>query len=96
MATNFETFDFQEIEQCIKNKASIDPAYKQRLLNNPKAVISEELGQQLPPDLTIQVLQQTPNHLYLLLPYQELIQDELAEDELTEDELASVIGGIKD
>lgn len=64
-----------EFEAQIIAKASADPAYRARLLADPKAVISEELntikaGTALPPDITVTVLQETPRQLYLVLPVQ--------------------------
>lgn len=62
-----------EFESNIIKKASADPAYRERLLAAPKAVISEELnslkeGAGLPADVKVSVMQETPDQLYLVLP----------------------------
>ncbi|KYC43073.1 hypothetical protein WA1_13305 [Scytonema hofmannii PCC 7110] len=92
MTTNSEALNPQDLQERIIAKAIEDPAYKQRLLSNPKALLSEELGAELPEDLTVQVLQQSPKHLYLLLPIDidELIRDGV----LSESELEAVAGGV--
>ncbi len=89
MTTN--SFNAQEFEKRIIEKAQADATYKQRLLSNAKAVFEEELGQKLPADLEIQVLQQSMKKLYLLLPIE---LDELARSQaLSEEQLEAVAGG---
>ncbi|MBD2299665.1 NHLP leader peptide family natural product precursor [Nostoc sp. FACHB-87] len=91
MSINSETINALEIQERIIAKAMEDSAYKQRLLNNPKAVLQEELGEQLPANLTIEVLQQTPKELYLVLPVD---IDQFVDDEaIAEEELEAVAGG---
>jgi hypothetical protein len=91
MSTNSEALNPQQIQERIIAKAMEDSIYKQRLLNDPKAVLEEELGEKLPADLKIQVLQQSPKNLYLLLPIDidELVRDGM----LSESELEAVAGG---
>ncbi|MCF4965708.1 NHLP leader peptide family RiPP precursor [Nostoc sp. CMAA1605] len=91
MSTNSEALNPQQIQERVIAKAMEDSIYKQRLLNDPKAVLEEELGEKLPADLTIQVLQQSPKNLYLLLPIDidELVRDGM----LSESELEAVAGG---
>ncbi|MHC5728584.1 MAG: NHLP leader peptide family RiPP precursor [Nostoc sp.] len=89
MTTN--SFNAQEFENRIIDKAQADATYKQRLLSNPRAVFEEEIGQKLPADVEIQVLQQSIKKLYLLLPLQ---LDELARSQaLSEEQLEAVAGG---
>ncbi|UKO95909.1 NHLP leader peptide family RiPP precursor [Nostoc sp. UHCC 0870] len=91
MSTNSEALNPQQVQERIIAKAMEDSIYKQRLLNDPKAVLEEELGEKLPADLTIQVLQQSSKNLYLLLPIDidELVRDGM----LSESELEAVAGG---
>ena len=91
MTTNSQSFNPQEIEKRIIDKAQADATYRQRLLSNAKAVFEEELGQKLPGDLEIHALQQSMKKLYLLLPVQ---LDELARTQnLSEQQLEAVAGG---
>jgi hypothetical protein len=80
----------QDLEVQAIAKAKEDPAFKQLLLTNPKAAIEREIGQSLPSGLEIEVVQQTPNKLYMVLP---LEKDQIQTQELSERELESVSGG---
>jgi hypothetical protein len=43
-------------------------SFKQELLNNPKEVLEKELGTKIPETIEVQILEETTNKLYLLLP----------------------------
>ncbi|ODH02063.1 hypothetical protein A4S05_02665 [Nostoc sp. KVJ20] len=91
MITNSEALNPQDLQEHIIAKALEDPAYKQRLISDTRAVLEEELGTNLPEDLSVQVLQQSPKHLYLLLP---LDIDELVRNGIiSESEVEAVAGG---
>lgn len=77
----------QEAEQQIIMKSLEDASFRQQLKANPKAVLSQELGGQLPADVTIEVLEETPNKLYLVLPPMPV------EEELSDEQLEAVAGG---
>jgi len=81
----------QEFEAQIVAKAWKDEAFKQALLNDPRAAIEQEFGQALPPDVTIKVVEETPTTLYLILP---MNADTYGSEELTTAELDSVAGGV--
>lgn len=78
------------IEGGLISKAWKDEAFKQELLSNPKAVISRELGTQIPDNVEVKVLEETPTSLYLALPVKPSIG---AEGELSDEELEAVAGG---
>jgi hypothetical protein len=79
-----------ELEAKIIAKAWQDKAYKQELLSNPKATFSQELGQSLPDDVEIQVIEENPTTLYLVLPMKPEVENG---EELSEEQLESVAGG---
>jgi hypothetical protein len=79
-----------EIEAQLIEKAGADPAFRQRLLDDPKAAIADLLGVALPPGMTISVLEEAPGHHYLVLPPAPPSVDALPLDEL---DLALVGGG---
>jgi hypothetical protein len=79
-----------EIESQLIEKASVDPAFRQRLLDDPKAAVADLLGVELPPGMSITVLEEQPGHHYLVLPPASLDLDALPLDDL---ELALVGGG---
>ena len=81
-----------EMETRLITKAMEDEAFKQELMSNPKAVIARESGQKWPDSVDIEVLEQTPNKLYLVLP---LAPNAIApQGELSEEQLEAVAGGI--
>lgn len=79
-----------EIESQLIEKASADPAFRQRLLDDPKAALADLLGVALPPGMTVTVLEEQPGHHYLVLPPAPPSLDTLPLDEL---DLALVGGG---
>jgi hypothetical protein len=81
-----------DIEQLIINKAMEDEAFKQELFSNPKAAITKELNVELPDEVEIEVVQQTPQKLYLVMPLN-VEQQEILKDELSEEQLEAVAGG---
>ena len=81
----------QEIEERIIAKSWQDDAFKQEILNNPKAVLSREIGQPLPDDVEIRVVEETPNIVYLVLPMKPITPEDDAE--ISEAELDAVAGG---
>ena len=56
------------MEQEIINRASTDPTFRQRLLDNPKTAIADLLNVALPPGMQITVLEQQPGQHILVLP----------------------------
>jgi hypothetical protein len=50
------------------SKAWDDPAFKQKLLSEPKTTIEETLGITLPEEIEIFIHEQTPTVLHLILP----------------------------
>jgi hypothetical protein len=79
-----------ELEARIIAKAWQDEAYKQELLSNPKAAFSEELGQSLPDEIEIRVIEENPTTLYLVLPMKPVVENG---EELSEEQLEAVAGG---
>ncbi|HNW92557.1 MAG TPA: NHLP leader peptide family RiPP precursor [bacterium] len=58
----------QEFTDQLTIRAHEDATFKQRLLANPKATISEVLGISIPDDVAVTVLEEKPNQLYIVLP----------------------------
>ena len=81
----------QDIQTKIIARALKDEAFKETLLNNPdaaKAEVEKELGQNFPENFKVQVVQETENVAYLVLP---IISS--AEGELSEEELEQTVSG---
>ena len=73
-----------EMKAHITDRAVADEGFRARLLDDPRAVISEELGLDIPEAFTINVYEDTATTAHLLLP---------VSDALSEEELALVAGG---
>ena len=56
--------------EYVRSKAMQDEAFKQALLANPKAVLSEELGQAIPDNVEVTVVEETADTRYLVIPPQ--------------------------
>jgi hypothetical protein len=61
-----ETAGEMKVEQLLK-RVQTDAAFKQELLNNPKAMLVKE-GAKIPEGLEIKVLEETANDRYVVLP----------------------------
>ncbi len=81
-----------EFEQKIIQRAWENETFRQELLSNPKAVYARESGEELPKDLEIEIIQETANKVYLVLPNNPAPAT-TDEGELSEEALETVAGG---
>ncbi|OUL26784.1 hypothetical protein BV378_12235 [Nostoc sp. RF31YmG] len=58
----------KDLEIHLITRALKDEVFRQELVANPKAVIEKELGAKLPKELEINVLEETEDTLYIVLP----------------------------
>jgi hypothetical protein len=84
-----QTADWQVLNQQIAARAQQDPAYRQALLADPRAALEQAFGHELPANLRVQVIEQAPDTIYLMLP-----PERQASGELSEAELDAVAGGL--
>ena len=68
-----------EIRAHIIGKATEDETFRSKLLSDPKSSIEEELGITIPDGVTVQVHENTTQHVHLVLPR----TGKLSEKELT-------------
>ncbi|MCG6136865.1 MAG: NHLP leader peptide family RiPP precursor [Nostoc sp. LLA-1] len=80
-----------EFEQKLIQRAWEDEAFKQELISNPKAVFARESGQEIPGNIEVEVIQETANKVYLVLPHNPT--PAVSEGELSEEALETVAGG---
>ena len=85
----------QQFEARIISKAWKDEAFRKRLLEDPKAVMAEELASlhekaNLPDNVKVTVVEETADQIYLVLP---MNPADFHPDELTEEDLLAVAGG---
>jgi len=84
-----------EFQNHIARKAWSDPDFKQRLLSDPRAVISEELsnikeGVSIPENVKVKVVEEKPDEIYLVLPVN---PEDVTGRPLTEEDLDRIAGG---
>ncbi|NBD25155.1 hypothetical protein [Paenibacillus glycinis] len=83
----------EAVEEAVKKvgaKAAIDAEFRSLCVSDIHAAIQQESGLEVPASFKIGVLDQSANHLNLILP-----PFAKEEDELLESELESVAGGSK-
>ncbi len=78
-----------EILDIIGQFAYSDPDYRKALLADPKATLAKQLNRDLPSNLTVKVVEETADTIYLIAPY----APPAAGDELSDDDLERVAGG---
>ena len=72
---------------ALKVKASLDNTFKQKLIQSPRQTIEEELGLTLPSWVEVEVLEETPNISYFIIPHLP------SEEEVESEEIMAVTGG---
>lgn len=82
---NEKTYASREaFEKAVIQKAIQDDSFRQELIDNPRAVFEKELGRPLiSDDIKIEVLEESPSQLYLVLPPSlQALSAKLSDDEL--------------
>jgi len=70
------------VQEKLIARAVKDPAFRQHVLNDPREVLANEYGIQLPEQITVRVLEEAPNTLSIVLPPQEETVQELSDEDL--------------
>ena len=79
------------MERRLIEKSLQDDAFRQRLLEDPKAAVEEELGTRLPEQVRVVAVEETADTIYLVLPFRSTDAQEASE--LSNQELETVAGG---
>jgi nitrile hydratase alpha subunit len=77
-----------QMEARVIERAIRDESFRQQLVEDPHTALQQVLGVSLPGSVSIEVLEETPGTMYLVLP-----PAEAGSRELSEQEVASVAGG---
>ena len=74
-----------EMQQHIVEKSALDEAFRQALLADPKAAISQELGITIPESMSIEVHESDMQTVHLALP---------PDPNITEEQLEAISAGL--
>ncbi len=79
-----------EIERTLVQRSLQDEDFRRRLLDDPKAVVEQELGKRLPEGVQVRVVEETAETIYLVLPSASAVGQG---GEISDEGLQSVAGG---
>jgi Nitrile hydratase, alpha chain len=79
-----------EMERTLVQRSLQDESFRQRLLDDPKGTIEQELGSQLPESVEVRVVQESAEVIYLVLPSASPLGQG---EELSDQQLEAVAGG---
>jgi len=80
-----------DMERRLIEKSVEDEAFRQRLMEDPKGAVEQELGTRLPEEVRVVTVEETQDTIYLMLPSASPLGGEGAE--LSDRELEEVAGG---
>jgi Nitrile hydratase, alpha chain len=79
-----------EMERRLINRSLQDETFRQRLLDDPKGTIEQELGSRMPESIEVRVVEESTDSIYLVLPSSSRVGEG---GELSDEALESVAGG---
>jgi hypothetical protein len=79
-----------EMERRLIERSLQDQSFRQRLLDDPKGTIEQELGGRLPESIEVRAVEETADTIYLVLPSASPVGEG---GELSDQELEQVAGG---
>ena len=78
-----------EIERTLVQRSLEDESFRQRLLDDPKGAVEQELGSGLPEGVEVRVVEESAQTMYLVLPSTSAVGEG---GELSDQELEAVAG----
>ena len=82
----------QQLQNKLLERAAADDALRLRLKANPRDTVEQELGVKVPAHLTVKVIEEDINTVYLVIPADHAPAT-AAGGELSDDQLDAVAGG---
>jgi hypothetical protein len=79
-----------EIERTLVQRSMEDDSFRQRLLDDPKATVEQELGRKLPESMEVRAVEETADTIYLVLPSASAVGEG---EEISDEALEAVSGG---
>jgi hypothetical protein len=83
-----------EFERRLIQRSMEEEDFRQRLLDDPKGTLEQELGRRLPEAVRVMAVQETADTIYLVLPFSSPVGAEGGE--LSDEALEAVAGGQDD
>ena len=80
-----------EMERRLIEKSVEDESFRQRLIEDPKGAVEQELGTRLPEEVRVVTVEETQDTIYLVLPSTPMAGTEGGA--LSDQQLESVAGG---
>ena len=80
------------MERTIVEKSLEDEVFRQRLLDDPKGTVEQELGRGLPRGVQVRAVEESPDTIYLVLPSASALGGQGGS--LSDQELEAVAGGV--
>ncbi|MGF1470879.1 MAG: NHLP leader peptide family RiPP precursor [Rubrobacteraceae bacterium] len=81
----------EQMRQRLVQRSVEDEELRQRLLDDPKATVEQEIGTSLPEEVEVRAIEESQDTVYLVLPPKP--PDTTGSGELSDQELESVSGG---
>ena len=79
------------MERRLVQRSLQDDAFRQRLIEDPKAAVEDEIGTRLPEEVRVVAVEETAQTIYLVLPSSSPLGE--GGEELSDRELEAVAGG---
>jgi hypothetical protein len=83
-----------EIQDLLTKFSKSNPKYRESLVKNPKVVLEGQMGGKLPNGITVKAVEETPNTIYVIVPYVPKPGAELSDNELEAVAGGKAIAGI--
>jgi hypothetical protein len=80
-----------EVERRVIERSLEDESFRQRLLDDPKGIIEQELGSRMPEGVEVRVVEESADTIYLVLPSASAVGE--GGGSLSDRELDAVAGG---
>jgi hypothetical protein len=71
-----------EIQDLLMKFSKSNPKYREALLKNPKLVVEGQMAGKIPDGITVKAMEETPNTIYVIVPYVPKPGAELSDREL--------------
>jgi hypothetical protein len=78
------------MERTLVQRSLEDESFRQKLLDDPRGTVEQELGTQLPEDVEVRVVEESAQSIYLVLPSASPLGEG---GELSDKDLEAVAGG---